>query len=372
MSKVLGIVLLATVFVATGLAASSPVEVLYVAQLQATSISLVTYNVNPETAVAEQVGAPVTVGAKNIDPVTVNGRHLIYVWNGTDVWMHPTNAQGVPESEGSQHLKFNFGHQVNSFAVDPDGKFAYAGMIWFGTGYNNYASVVLFTIDQSTGMLTNTNRVVARYGPDPYTGLTGFSFRSRGGRLYAGYFDNGPYTCIIGYDFYPVDQSSGALGGLMPMFYGQADCIAAGAVAITDTLAANASACCGPGSGGVGVNQTFGGQNIGCDAPMLAFCGDDVAQLNLDPANENLFFGDLDTGTTYIGHLDFTTSQLIESGSTIAGVPPLYFSPDSRLVYAVNASDIGIYTLQSSSGTLGASSSVADGGKVSIATTTLP
>jgi len=51
---------LALAFVAalamTCYAATSPVEVLYVAQPQGSSISLLTYNVNPETTVAQQVG----------------------------------------------------------------------------------------------------------------------------------------------------------------------------------------------------------------------------------------------------------------------------------------------------------------------------
>jgi hypothetical protein len=285
--------------------------------------------------------------------------------------MYTTNAEGVPESAASQHVKLNLGHPVVSFAVEPDGKFAYAGMAWAGTGYNNYAALALFTIDQSTGKLTNAKRVVATYGPDPYTGLTGFFFRARGERLYATYLDNGPYTCIIGYDFYPVDQTSGALGGLMPMFYGQADCQGISGIALTDTVTASASACCGSGSGGILVYQTFAGQEIGCVASNLKFCGDDVAQLNLDPASENLFYGDSDTGVTYIGHLDFAGAQLVQSASTIAGTPPLYFSPDSRLVYAVNAGEVGIYRLQSSSGNLGASSSVTTSGKVSIAAVTL-
>jgi hypothetical protein len=41
------------------------------------------------------------------------------------------------------------------------------------------------------------------------------------------------------------------------------------------------------------------------------------------------------------------------------------------LVYAVNAGEVGIYRLQSSSGNLGASSSVTTSGKVSIAAVTL-
>jgi hypothetical protein len=99
------------------------------------------------------------------------------------VWLYLTNAQGVPRSRPTQHLSFNFPHPVTSFLADPDGKFAYAGMIWVDTkNYNNYAAVVLFTIDQTTGKL-NTGTRVTTYGPHPYTGLTGFLFGLSGKRL---------------------------------------------------------------------------------------------------------------------------------------------------------------------------------------------
>jgi hypothetical protein len=51
--------------------------------------------------------------------------------------------------------------------------------------------------------------------------------------------------------------------------------------------------------------------------------------------------------------------------------PPLFFSPDGKLVYSVNAADIGIYALQSSSGKLTASTLLPISGSVSVATATL-
>jgi hypothetical protein len=58
-------------------AVTSPVEVLYVAQPQGSSISLLTYNVNSETAAAQQVGNPISVGSTSIDPLTIGSKHLI-------------------------------------------------------------------------------------------------------------------------------------------------------------------------------------------------------------------------------------------------------------------------------------------------------
>jgi hypothetical protein len=72
------------VLAATALAATSSIEVLYVAERGSGTISLLTYDVNPETAVAQQVGN-IFVGANNIDPLSVGPEHFIYVWDGTDV-----------------------------------------------------------------------------------------------------------------------------------------------------------------------------------------------------------------------------------------------------------------------------------------------
>ncbi|HEY6337845.1 MAG TPA: hypothetical protein VIW68_05075 [Candidatus Sulfotelmatobacter sp.] len=372
MSRVCTMLMLATLFIATSPSAVSQVEVLYLAQPEGTNFSLTTYNVNADTAVAEPAAEPMTVRASNVDPITVSGHPLIYVWNSTDVWMFLTNAKGVPHRLGSQHLKFNLPHPVATFVADPDGKFAYAAMSWIGDPYNSiYTDLVLFTIDQSTGQLTDTGEIVGTYGPNPYIGMRNFSFGSSGRRLYGYYHDNGPHTCIIGYDYYAVNQTTGHLGPVTQLFYGQADCSGAGAVTFTDKFTAMAQACCSSGSGFVNVNPTFAGKAISCEYTP-AFCADSVGNLALDPASKNLFFGDANTGQTYIGHLDFVKQQLIESASTISGTPQIYFSPDSLLVYAVNSNDIGVYAFQSKTGTLGANTSLPDGGNVSIATATLP
>jgi hypothetical protein len=95
---------------------------------------------------------------------------------------------------------------------------------------------------------------------------------------------------------------------------------------------------------------------------------DDVANLAVDPANANVFFGDKTASETYILKVDFSAEELTPSSSTIPGTPPVYFSPDSRLVYAVNQSDIGIYALKPATGALTASTALPDSGQVSIAT----
>jgi hypothetical protein len=350
---------------------STPVEVLYVAGPQGTSsVSLHTYNVNPQTAVATQVGSPIPVHNGSINPLTIGVNHYIYLWNSNGVRLYPTCANGVPTSTPSQHLTFSFAHPVNSFLVNPDGKFAYAAITW-GTYPNNYASIVLFTIDQSTGMLTNTNQVVASYS-HPYIGFTTFLFGSQGGKLFARWLDDGPHTGAIGFDYYPVNQTTGQLGKLQSLFYAQTfECSTSCDVTVTSALSAADGVCCGPGSGFLTIARNPAGPSFGCQSSDQTFCGDDVGGLAIDPANANLFFGDATVNETVIGNIDFTTSKLTPSGATIPGTPPIYFSPDSRLVYAVNSNDIGIYALHASTGALTATTTLSDSGAVNIATATL-
>jgi hypothetical protein len=373
MSKACSIALAATMFVATGWAATSPVEVLYVAEPQATNVLLTTYNVNPDTAAAEQVGSPITVSAANVDPLTVNGQNFIYVWDNTDVWMYTTNAQGVPESETSQHLTFNFTHAVNSFLIDPEGKFAYAGMVWLGPGENNEAAVVLFTIDPATGELTNTNQIVAKYS-NQYTGITGFMLGSSGKRLYASYFDNGPYTCFPGYYAYNVNGSTGQLGPEENLVEVNADCGGSAAVTVSDQATAAENTCCGAGSGGLSITQTATNRQIYCQGLQIPFCGDNAAFLKFDPSGQNLFFADSNDQIIDIAHLDFSNSQLEESGTGILGTPSIDFSPDSRLVYIVypNQKNVAIETFNAATGVLTGYNTISDSGNVSIATATLP
>lgn len=351
-------------------AASAQVEVLYVTGPQASTVPLDTYNINSETAVATKVGST-KVGGSSVIPITVGAQHLIYVWNSNALWTYQTNSLGVPKSTPSQHLKFNFSHPVTSFAVDPKGNFAYAGLTWYDSNYSYYAAVMLFIIDQSTGKLISTGRRVAAYGPDQYVSLNFFAFGASGGRLYAYFFNGGPYTCIEGYEYYNVNQKTGSLSSLKTLTFGSADCNIDGAIALTDQVTAADSSCCGTGFGSIDVHQTNTGDNIDCKSAFLKVCGDNVWKMYIDPTSQNLFFGDADTQLTDVLHFNFTDLKLIDTGSSVPGNPPIFFSPDSRVVFALNSTDIGIYTFQPESGLLGANTFISVGNEINIATATL-
>ena len=360
-------------FVLVGLLATecfaSSVEVLYVAERQNQSFTLLTYNVNPQTAVATQVGT-MSVPSASIDPLTIGSKHFVYIWNGSSVWVYPTNSKGIPAARATQQLKFNFAYPVFSFVVDPDGKFAYAAIGWTDSQGNSDVSISLFTIDQTSGGLTSTQKVVATYS-NYYTYLIGFSFGVSGHRLFARNFDDGPYTCMPGYDFYGVNQTTGDLGPLTSLIQQNADCGGTATVAVSDTLTAGQSTCCSSGSGYLNITNVVTNQQIGCQASDLAFCGDDSGVLAFDPSSKNIFYPDADLKKTFVGHLDFTNSKLIHGPSTISGVPLIYFSPDNLLVYTYKADWMRVYTFQASTGKLSVHTGFRLSGRVTVATTTL-
>ena len=352
---------------ATGFA--TPLEVLYVAESHNGTVSLLTYNVNPQTAVATQVG-DLTISASSINPLTIGSQHFVYVWNATSVWVYPTGSNGAPAARPIQQLNFNFAYPVFSFVVDPDGKYAYAATAWHDSQGNSDDAINLFTIDQTTGELTNTQKVVGTYS-NYYTYLINFSFGVTGQRLFAQNFDDGPYTCMPGYDYYRVDQTNGDLGPLTNLIQENADCGGTATAAVSDTLTAGQSTCCSSGSGNLQIFNAYTGQQIiFCQASNLAFCGDDVGDLVFDPTSKNIVYPDTDVKTTYMGHLDLKNSTLIQGPSTIPGTPYIHFSPDSRLLYAQYPSRIAAYGFDSSTGALLVHKGFQVTGKATIATAT--
>ncbi len=376
MRDTLSRIILFTAFFLASLAASAQVEVLYVTEPHNENARLATYNVDPNTAIARRVGRPIEVGSQSVVPLTVGRKHVIYVWNSSDVWVYKTDAAGVPHHHPLQHLTFNFSNPVNTFLVDPDGKFAYAAVVSTDPAGYDTALMMLFTIDPLDGKLTDTSTVAGTYGPGLDAILTGFMFGTSGQHLYAASHTLFNSECYDpGYLYNVVDQNTGLLTPPATWLGVGAYCNGA-QVATTDLVSAISSSRGGWGSGLLWVFYLNGG-TIFCTSSMLEFCGDDAVDINLDPANQNIFFGDGDRNRTYVGRLEFVLASR-HSGTirptpvSIPGTPPIFFSPDSRLVYALDADDIGIYAFQPDNGDLTAHSSLPTTGSVTIATTVLP
>jgi len=354
---------------------ASPTEVLYVVLGQSAAANVSTYNVDPDTGLATQVGSAVRLPSQTFIPLWINGNNFLYVWGGSDLWVYPTDAKGLPSSQPIQHLLTNFSHPMTSFVVDPKGHYAYAVISWVDSNYNYNALFVLFTIDSMTGKLTDTNNVVATYGPDPYTWLNSFGFGATGTKLWTEYTVNAPFTCEIGYKYYPVDDN-GLLGSLQ---YGiGADCGGNWvAVAASDAAMASALNCCGQGWGELTI-LSASGETLECSTDMQAVCGDNLYSLNFDPTSKNLFILDGNAGRVDVARVDFAASRLtltssfipVGGSATFVVLPWLVFSPDARLVYAVMPGVIRIYVFAADQGDLVTNKTLAVHGPIVV--TTLP
>ena len=358
---------------ATCLSAFAQTEVLYVATPQTGQPwSLATYNVDPTTAAAAQVGSAVNVESANIIPLTVGSLHVIYVWTHTDVWVYSTDASGVPASNPSQHLTFGFPRPVTSFVVDPIGKFAYGADTWTDANGNNYAAIYLLTIDPSNGNLTNTQELAATYGPELYVGYVNYSFGAGGGRLFAKYNDFAPFTCNYGYDEYPVNQTTGALGTLGGVERVDSECASFISLAVSDQLSGYSNNCCGFNSGDIRVRLIATGQQIDCKNHNFHWCGD-IGEPYFDPASENLFFNDNTLNLLFVSRLDFTDAKLIPTAQLPATASlNLQFSPDDALFYSALPTGVNIYAFQAATGKVGASTTLSQATQPAIVATTLP
>jgi hypothetical protein len=374
--------------------ATAQVEVLYVIGPQPEGnqlYSLTTYDVDPHTALPVKVGWPMVIPSNNVDPLTIGNLHVLYVWNYSGVWLYPTNSQGVPVAVAAQHLTFDFeGFGASAFVADSHGQFAYALTAWTDDDGNTHWLFMLFTIDPSTGNLTNTNTSAGRYGPSQWvTWLGGLTSGGTGSKLYMEVISNPPFSPSVAEDYYRVNSQTGQLSKANVLVEIPGNYYDFSAFAFTDVLTGFAENCCGPGFGTLTVT-TSAGQNIVCGQSIQEICQADVDGMSFDPTSHNVFLNDYDRNQIFIGHIDFETSQIVATSSWIPACPDnssstsldcsngdLTFSPDGRLIYSHNtvpwqSGFISIYAFGPSIGDLTAHTSLPVPATTYIATTTLP
>jgi hypothetical protein len=334
---------------------SSAVQVFYLAA----GSSLYTYNVNPQTLQATQVGTltlPESVYPNLV--ASPNGRFLYYAayLNDNDqghmLYVYDTNGDGVPGTTPVQQVK---AQQLSGMWVHPNGKFLYS----IAVGAENQKqqttpySIVRNLVNSENGKLSQATSEA------DYTLETGsssnncylwiFGFNPTGTMMYDGILCSGPHgSGSATYNQRTVDLETGALG---PDQQTYSYSYYAGSEGVNVQFANNLMFAFvsyynqGPNANLVEVYQTSNVNTpaVDCTSSMWTVCGDFTEAL-AHPSGQYVFLSD-PTAVTDIGRVNLSTQQISQTSSIPNYVQQ--FSPDGSIVYGSNETngtwDIDIY-----------------------------
>jgi hypothetical protein len=346
--------------------ASTTNQLLYVQE----GSSLITYSVNPKTAVAIKLGS-LYLNALESYPVQVFHSPIssyIYILGFASAteeyfWVHATTAEGVPTENPIQKLAVK--PALTQFYIHPNGTFAYALYSWTDQATGQFVGdIALYTINPKTGKLTNTTKPVASFPANYYWQTFLYGFNSTGTMFYTrAYVD---FRDSNGNDFssYEVNAKTGALTDAT--FFWQDDGANQGTdfSAIGDKLIGedfNFEECCS--NAGINIlqnsaNATSATPIIACTSNMLAECGDNKS-IQFDPTGQYLFLTTM-TNTTEVIAIDLAAKELKKTGASMPDTSSngVTFSPDGRLAYAIKyANEISVYAFNPADGLFTAHSS---------------
>jgi hypothetical protein len=342
---------------------SNTVDVLYVQQ----NDSILTYNVNPQTGEATPVGQPLTLNALNnyIGLIPSPKDHFLNVlWFDTSnkkyLYVYDTDAFGVPQATPVQRMSAIY---IAGFQADPNGKYDYALRLWQNAKGEYVSDIRLFTVDPSSGKLTESPVVQARYAPNYYYTAGLFGFNGSGSRMYDTWSVNFDGEAASTYYYRTVDPNTGALGPDTKFFY-WSDWTSSDQVVLTSNLIVDLSR---PDS--LQQYQTVkvfrlannGTPLINCTAAMLAACNT-TGNIVVDPSGQYVF---LSSGNVLqVARIDLSNKQIVDTGNSVPGSPQLFFSQDGLLVYALTTDyttgngTIQVYRFDKQTGALTAGSQI--------------
>ncbi len=198
---------------------SSPVDVAYVA---ADFNVLQAFDVDPNTGIPTAVGAAITLSENGSYVIPSPDDHFVYVisWdkaNHEQLRAYATEEDGSHQQPPVQVLNVS---NVESFEIDPNGKFAYAAEETYNDQGETVATIWEAAVDPDTGLLGNLSRVVAPSAPNgpcgtawSENGYLGFDgFNTDGSKFYYGWFCNARDSISAFYFARDVDLETGMLG----------------------------------------------------------------------------------------------------------------------------------------------------------------
>jgi hypothetical protein len=340
-----------------GLASSSAVQVVYTIDGSA----LTTYNVDPQTFQAAEVGTIALNESTYPYLITSpDGRFLYYEAvkdysdAGRNLYVYDTNASGLPGATPVQKIDAKW---LYGMAMHPSGQFLYTVAIGSSiTGFTPYA-IVRYLIGQSNGKL-GQNVTEASYRLESgtsYCSPTIMGFNTAGTVLYDAVFCSYPHgTSAATYYARSVDLQTGALGPDRQLYtfnyyagsgYENVQFRNQLMFDFVQTLfSANDVNI-------YQVHQPLGAPMVNCTSSMWTVCGNPVYGL-AHLSGEYVFLFDSTTNITDIGKVNLSTRQITPTSSVAYWVRQ--FSPDGTIAYGENdvngALDIEIYGFNTASG----------------------
>jgi hypothetical protein len=340
-----------------GLALSIPcfgsTQLLYVQHGQ----NLVTYSVNPTTAAATKLGslALKCLPAYEIQVLHAPASPYVYVIGFTSktsefIWVYATTLKGVPIPGAIQTLPVK--PALTQFVFHPNGNFAYAFYSWV-TDFESAADVVLYTVNPKTGQLVNTKKPVANFPPNEWVAYTSlYGLNGKGTKMYIQQFAIGDADY-----YYPINPKTGLLGKQV-WFWGDEgeDGVYTNSV-FSDSLIAQAlTQASGREEIDIFTNSNHPSKLFTCTQQMLVVCGDDSRNLKFDPSGKNLF---IVSDTLHSVEIAAVKAKSLVPTDSIPGTPStLTFSPDGKIVYAIEGKEVLIYIFHPATGLLGTKSSI--------------
>jgi hypothetical protein len=326
---------------------TTPVQVVYVVD----GASIVTYDVDPQSLYATQVGTPLNLSGTFYWLAPSPNDHFLYVITydtnyKKHLFVYATDASGVPQTPATEEISATY---LYGLQIDPKANFAYLVYGLPSGLYNTLYEIQRFAVNPSTGQISQP-QIEAKYrlsnGAEgtTYCGLAILGFNAAGSKLYdevscgshggnnATYYERtiNLQTGALGPDAQIYSWSNGTEGGegiqfvhdlmfdfVMPNNYQQ---------------------------GVDRVNIYPAVPNVSkpllqCTASMLQACG--YAGGVVHPSGKYIFMM-ISQGTTQIDKVKLNQKKIVDTGNYI---PYQFgqFSPDGTLVYGIYNSNPGYY-----------------------------
>ncbi len=347
------LVLLAASLIAAGgiCMGQTSTQVLYVQQ----DLSLLTYNVDPSTLQATSVGQalPLTGAAAYVQLIPSPNDHFVYVLSGPTLSqmtlsVYATDISGVPVPPAVQ----SFGPAgVTQFIIDPNGKFAYLTRFRTNSQGEYAYEMRLFTINATTGRLTESPKVQVTFAPSFYCAPEFAGFHPNGSEIRYSNFCTPRDIMSATYYQRSIDSQTGQLGPEKVIYAfsdsnsSSTDDVRIGYRNINDLNLQS-------GQTSMRIYPINSGKTpwIDCTAAMLAACGQ-ASQFWQDIYGQYLLLS-VSTGLEIV-KIDWTGKRIVDTGNSIQEDP--YFSPDDSILYGASYgvnTYIQIYGFDRSTGAL--------------------